>query len=165
MKTEEEMLQRLAAVCAGKECCLQELREKLIKAELPEGACERVLAKLQEMRFVDEARYARSFVNDKFRFNHWGRIKINYALSQKGIPAAVRQSALEAIDESAYREQLVDLLRSKLRTLHARNAYELIQKLLRFASSRGFESALILDCARSLLNEDVDEALDSFNLE
>lgn len=165
MKTEEQMLQQLASLCATKECCLQDLRKKLEKNELPEEAQERILQRLQAERFVDEARFARSFANDKFRFNHWGRIKINYELSQKGIPSDLREEALSAIEEEPYRETLTDLLRSKLRSTKAKNAYELIQKLLRFAASRGFESSLALECTRALLNdkEDADDALDAFD--
>lgn len=165
MKTEEQLLQQLAALCATKECCLQELRKKLEKSELPEEAQERILQRLQADRFVDEARFARSFANDKFRFNHWGRIKINYELSQKGIPSSVREAALEVIEDATYRETLTDLLRTKLRSIKAKNAYELVQKLLRFAASRGFEGSLALECARALLHDDADDALDAFDLE
>lgn len=163
MKTEEQLLQQLAALCATKECCLQDLRKKLAKSELPEEACERVLQKLQAERFVDEARFARCFVHDKFRFNHWGRLKINYELSQKGIPSHLRESALAAIDEAQYQETLTDLLRTKLRSTKAKNAYELVQKLLRFAASRGFEGEIAVKCARSLINKEVDDVLDAFD--
>ena len=47
----------------------------------------------------------------------------------------------------------------------AKNAYELVQKLLRFAASRGFESSLALECTRALLHEDADDALDAFDSE
>ena len=108
MKTEEQLLQQLASLCATKECCLQDLRKRLEKSELPEEAQVRILQRLQAERFVDEARFARSFASDKFRFNHWGRIKINYELSQRGIPTALREAALEAIEEEPYRETLTD---------------------------------------------------------
>ena len=42
MKTEEQLLHQLASLCASKECCLQELRQKLAKSELPEEAQERI---------------------------------------------------------------------------------------------------------------------------
>lgn len=163
MKTEEQLLQQLASLCASKECCLQELRKKLAKSELPEEAQVRILQCLQAERYVDEARYARCFVHDKFRFNHWGRTKINYELSQKGIPSALREAALAAIDEEQYQETLTDLLRTKLRSTKAKNAYELVQKLLRFAASRGFEGEIAVKCARSLINEEVDDVLDAFD--
>ena len=164
MKTEEQLLQQLASLCATKECCLQDLRKKLEKAELPEEASERILQRLQAERFVDEGRFARCFAADKFRFNHWGRLKINFELSQKGISSPLREAALKAHDEEQYREVLTDLLRTKMRSTKAKNAYELVQKLLRFAASRGFESSLAMECTRSLLN-DANNALDAFDME
>ena len=47
MKTEEQLLQQLAALCASKECCLQELRKRLAKSDLPEEAQARILQRLQ----------------------------------------------------------------------------------------------------------------------
>ena len=40
------------------------------------------------------------------------------------------------------------LLESKRKTIKARNAYELDQKLMRFAASRGFEPGIIYNCIR-----------------
>ena len=160
MRTEEEMLQKLAGCCAAKECCLQELRQKLERADLPEEAIERVLSALLEGRFVDEARYARAFVNDKFRFNKWGRLKINQELARKGIPSELRREALEGIDETAYGETLLALLREKARLTKARDGRELGQKLFRFAASRGFESGPILDALREMRQTEGEDGLD-----
>lgn len=38
-------------------------------------ASERIIARLLKERFIDESRYTRFFVNDKLRFNKWGRDK------------------------------------------------------------------------------------------
>ena len=165
MKTEEEMLQQLAACCATKECCLQELRQKLIKAELADDAMDRILGKLQAQHFVDEARYARAFINDKYRFNKWGRIKISYELGRKGITSAVRQEAMEVIDEAQYEALLTDLLRTKLQSTKARNGRELAQKLYRFAASRGFESELIIQSIYKISHTDDEDSLDMSDMD
>ena len=157
MKTEEQLLQQLAALCASKECCLQELRKRLAKSDLPEEAQARILQQLQAERFVDEARFARCFTADKFRLNRWGRIRINYELTQKGIPSGIRQEALAGIDEEQYRETLTDLLLAKKKTTQAKHTGELFQKLLRFAASRGYESAITYDCLHTIINSSENE--------
>ena len=53
MKTEEQLLHQLASLCASKECCLQELRQKLVKSELPEEAQERIFERFYR---VDKGR-------------------------------------------------------------------------------------------------------------
>jgi len=47
---------------------------------------DKAIARLVEQKFIDDARFARYFVKDKLKFNKWGRIKIGYALRQKGLP-------------------------------------------------------------------------------
>ena len=52
-------------------------------------------------------------MNDKLRFNKWGRIKIAYELQKRNIPAPIRSEALEGIDEKEYADILQSLLKAK----------------------------------------------------
>ena len=151
--TEEGMLAKMAVYCSKSERCAQEVRAKIAQAGLPEAAAERIIARLREEKFIDEARYARFFVNDKARFNKWGRVKIGYELYKKEIPEAIREEALAAIDEEEYRTTLTSLLRAKIRTVKGGDGQEMFQKLLRFAAGRGFETQLAIDCLKRILND------------
>lgn len=157
-KTEQEMLHLAAAYCSGTERCVSEVRKKIESASLPEEATQRIIDRLIAERFIDEARYVRYFVNDKLRFNKWGRIKINYELQKKRIDSGLRQEALSAIDETEYRQTLLALLRAKSKGLKAKNDYDKQLKLMRFGAGRGFESQLISSCLKQLI-DDVDETL------
>ena len=139
--TEPEMLHRMAAYCTKAERCEQDVRKKIEAAGLPADAA-----------VIDEARYARSFVSDKARFNKWGRVKINYELLRKGIPANIRAEAIDTLDERAYRDTLMELLRNKKKETRGKNGREVSAKLLRFAASRGFEGEIASNCLRDLLN-------------
>ena len=100
--------------------------------------------------FIDESRYTRFFVNDKLRFNKWGRVKIGYELYKKNIPSPIREESLAAIDEGEYRSILLDLLKSKKKSTKGKDERDLFNKLLRFAAGRGFESRITLDCLSQL---------------
>lgn len=113
-------------------------------------ASERIIARLLKERFIDESRYTRFFVNDKLRFNKWGRVKIGYELYKKNIPSPIREESLAAIDEGEYRSILLDLLKSKKKSTKGKDERDLFNKLLRFASGRGFESRITLDCLSQL---------------
>lgn len=152
---ESEMLHRAASYCSVAERCVQEVRKKIETAGLPEEASERIIARLMKEKFIDEARYARFFINDKMRFNKWGRVKLSYELYKKEIPASIREEALAAIDETEYRSILLDLLKSKRRSVKGKDDRDTFCKLLRFAAGRGFESREAVDCLRRLL-KDVD---------
>ena len=148
--TEPEMLHRAAAYCSAAERCIQDVQKKIDAAGLPPDASERIIARLLKERFIDESRYTRFFVNDKLRFNKWGRVKIGYELYKKNIPSPIREESLAAIDEGEYRSILLDLLKSKKKSTKGKDERDLFNKLLRFAAGRGFESRITLDCLSQL---------------
>ena len=131
--TEPEMLHRAAAYCSAAERCIQDVQKKIDAAGLPPDASERIIARLLKERFIDESRYTRFFVNDKLRFNKWGRVKIGYELYKKNIPSPIR-----------------DLLKSKKKSTKGKDERDLFNKLLRFAAGRGFESRITLNCLSQL---------------
>lgn len=97
-------------------------------------------------RYVDDERYARAFVKDKVRYNKWGRRKVEQALWQKHIGDSVRQQVLDEVDDDEYISILRPLLQQKRRSTKAASDYELNQKLIRFAVSRGFTMDIIKQC-------------------
>ena len=144
--TEQEAYLQLAAVCAQAEHCEQEMRDKMRRWGLDEAQQEHVVARLVQERYVDDLRYARAFVNDKIRYNKWGRRKVQQALWQKRISDDIQRQVLDEIDENEYLEVLRPLLRQKRKTVKAATDYELNQKLLRFALGRGFTFDIIRQC-------------------
>ena len=112
-----------------------------------------ILDKLIEEGFIDEVRYAESFVSDKFRFNSWGKTKIRYQLSAKGISSRVIDDALETLDPDEYYETLKEQLEKKLSSIKGGNYYDKKAKLMRFAAGRGFESDLIYDVIDEILRQ------------
>ncbi len=93
--TEPEMLHRAAAYCSAAERCIQDVQKKIDAAGLPPDASERIIARLLKERFIDESRYTRFFVNDKLRFNKWGRVKIGHELYKKNIPSPTKCQIME----------------------------------------------------------------------
>ncbi|MDR2389343.1 MAG: RecX family transcriptional regulator [Tannerellaceae bacterium] len=149
-QSESEMMHRMAAYCSVAERCLYDVRKKMQAAGLSTEAMEGIVDRLIKEKFIDEKRFARCFVNDKLRFNHWGRIRINYELGKKNIPPAICREALEGIDEATYNDILYALLKEKKKTLRGKNEQEVFLKLLRFASGRGFENRETIPCLRRL---------------
>ena len=124
----------------------------LERVGLTEEESDRIIARLLEERFIDESRFARYFVNDKLRFNKWGRIKIAYELQKRNIPAPIRSEALEGIDEKEYADILQSLLKAKKKSTKGKDERDIYIKLLRFAASRGFESREASRCLKQLFN-------------
>ncbi len=158
MKTENDAYLTLAALCAQAEHCQYEMLEKLRRWELPDDAQARIMQRLVSERYVDDARYARAFVKDKVRYNKWGRRKVEQALWQKRIADDIRQQVLDEVTDEEYLSVLQPLLKQKRKSVKANSDYELNQKLVRFALSRGFTYDIIRQCL------DVDDTYDDDSL-
>lgn len=153
--TAPEALHKAAAYCSRSEHCISEIREKLRLWGLPSEEAQGVIDRLLKEKFIDEARYCKSFVNDKYKYNRWGRIKIGYALKMKRIPDPLVYDAMdEVIDEDLYRENLLALLREKKKTTRSVNAHDEYGKLYRFAAGRGFDSSEISTAIKQLNGRD-----------
>lgn len=156
-KTEQDAYLQLAALCAQAEHCEQEMRDKMKRWGIAPDAQDRVVSRLIKERYVDDERYARAFVKDKVRYNKWGRRKVQQALWSKRIDDEIQHRVLEEIDDKDYLDVLVPLLKQKRKSIKAASDYELNQKLVRFALSRGFDYGIIRQCL------DVDDEIDLDN--
>lgn len=138
MISENDAMIRLTAKCAGAEYCRADIRKMMSRWELPEGVADKIIKRLQDERYIDEQRYAHAFVRDKFRYNHWGWIRIEQELKRRGIAQEYIDEAKEEISEDANLEALRKIIDTKRRTVKGKNEYEVNAKLFRFALSRGF---------------------------
>ncbi|MBR0037069.1 MAG: RecX family transcriptional regulator [Bacteroidales bacterium] len=156
--TYEQALNRAASYCSKAERAPQEVREKLQAWEVSESETDRILQWLKDEHFLSEERFVHAFVNDKFTYDRWGRIKITYALRQKGLSGALVQNTLDdVIDEEKYVETLTDLLRGKMRGMTKPIGPKDRAKLYRFAASRGFETGVCAQALQRLQVSDCDE--------
>ena len=81
-----EALNKAAAYCTLCERCISEVSAKLTAWGVPPDEQEEIIARLIDENFIDKTRYCRAFVNDKVKFNRWGRIMIIAALREKHLP-------------------------------------------------------------------------------
>jgi regulatory protein len=62
-----------------------EVREHLLAREIDPGAVEATIAELTEQGYLDDARFARVFVQDKRALSGWGVERIRRGLLERGI--------------------------------------------------------------------------------
>jgi len=139
----EKYLQKAQSYCSRAEKCESDVRIYLYKQGVDSDMVSKIIDSLVADRFVDNARYARAFVSDAFKFNKWGRVKIRQALLAKGISEKFISHPLAEIDDTEYMSLLENLLRAKLKSAHGDDEYKLKASVFRFAMSRGFEAELV----------------------
>ena len=149
--TYEQALSRVASLCSGSEHCSSEIGKKLLLWGLSPAQAEKAIDYLTDEKYIDNRRFCRAYCLDKFRYNHWGRIKISQMLRMLELSGSDINEGLEAIPEEEYQEVLLHVLEQKNRQLKDADPYIRKGKLVRHALSRGFETHLVIDAADNLL--------------
>ena len=150
--TVEEAKRRLEQYCVYQDRSHHEVLKKLKEMQMIPMAIDVIVLHLIQHNFLNEARFAKSYVRGKFNIKKYGRIKITQGLRQKGITKNLINTALQEIDETAYLETLNHLGTKKLASVKETNLYKKKQKVIRFLMQKGYESSLIFDWINGLEN-------------
>jgi regulatory protein len=137
------ILTKAQAYCAYQDRCSSEVTQKLRDWGVEQARIPKILESLTADKFLDDCRYAESFVSSKFRLKHWGRNKLMYELRLKKIPSDLISLAMEKIDESEYAATLQMLITKKSKEVKDSDAFRKKQKIARYLISKGFESEMV----------------------
>ena len=97
----------------SRERTVAEVRSRLERAELPEAEITASIEELVGFGYVDDARYARVFAEDKRTLEAWGNERIERALSERGVDRAVIEEALaEAVSADGMSARAQELERA-----------------------------------------------------
>ena len=141
--TPDQVLDKMAKYCAYQERCVKDVRDKLKAFEISEEEKAKIIDYLLDNRFVNDERYAKAFVRGKVNQSGWGVNKIRFHLIQKGIDKDIIEEALGQTDEEVYRQRLIEILKTKSKTVKAENDFEKKRKLAAYAMQKGFEGSLV----------------------
>ena len=148
--TPDQVLDKMAKYCAYQERCVKDVRDKLKTFEIPEEEKAKILDYLLDNRFVNDERFAKSFVRGKVNQSGWGVNKIRFHLIQKGIDKDIIEEALGQTDEEVYRQRLIEILKTKAKTIKADSDFEKKRKLAAYAMQKGFEGSLVWEVLKDL---------------
>lgn len=115
----------------------REIRDRLRRQEHPPTVIDRVVEKLRLMKLVDDAEFARYWVEQRQTFRPRGARLLKAELRQRGVPAdvvaEVANEAGETEDDDAYRAA-----RKKAQQLRTLDEQTFRQRLGQFLGRRGF---------------------------
>ena len=133
----------MAQLCSRSEQCSVNIRRKMITYDLVNEVVEEIIEKLKEEKFIDDERFVKAYVSDKFRLNKWGKIKMQHYLKMKGLSDKLIQLGMDSIDDEKYKLVLIKTMKDKAKTIRNKNKFEKMGQIIRFTQSRGFEAELI----------------------
>ncbi len=153
MNIDQTSLLKLQQFCAYKERCHSEVRSKILKLEIYGDNLEELISLLIQDDFLNEERYARSYVRGKYRMNQWGKNKIIINLKSKKVSEYCIQKGLEEVDPNEYKSNLKSILEKQSRQYAKKNLneYQLKSKLFQFAYGKGYESEIINEIIEKLV--------------
>ncbi|MDN5203980.1 RecX family transcriptional regulator [Fulvivirgaceae bacterium BMA10] len=134
---------RAANFCAYQERTQQQVRDKLYGYGLHRDDVEEIIAELILENFINEERFAKSYVGGKFRVKKWGKLKIRQNLESMKLSNYCIKKGMEEIDELEYQKTLEYWLYKKLDSLNEPNEFRLKHKVSQFLIGKGFEPELI----------------------
>ena len=138
MEDYPKVLNRLQNQCAKREYCSSDIYKKAYSAF--DGDRELALKLVESLvadKFVDDLRYASAFAREKSSLSGWGKVKIGYMLSAKGISRETVAKAMEEIDAEAAGSRMESVILAKFRLIADDPQAKI--KLLKFALSRGYQ--------------------------
>lgn len=149
--TVKEATIKLMQFCAYRDRSHKEVEEKLREMNMIPAAQEQIIIELMQEDFLNEERFARSFVRGKFRIKKWGRIKIRQELKFREISSPIIKLALTEIEEMVYLQTLEELAIKKQKTIKEDNPFKKKKKLADFLLQKGYEANLVYDKVNSLV--------------
>lgn len=147
-----EIKHKIEQWCAYRDRCHKEVYDKLRNYGLDDEDTNALISHLIEYQFLDEQRYAESFVSGKYRIKKWGKKKIFMHLRQKDVPKRIIESALDTIDQKIYRENIETLAAKKWKEKKGSD-FERKVKVQRFLAGRGYDFELIHQVLEDLENQ------------
>lgn len=127
-----------------------EMRERLRKKGFADALVAETMAELNRFRYLDDAAFAESFVNDRLNFRPAGRFLIAQELKARGIPEAVSAAVLdEKLSPETELRLARDLAQKKSKLIRAKDPRQAAVRLRSYLQGKGFGAATISQVMRS----------------
>lgn len=143
--TIDEAQKKLENYCAYQERCHKEVRAKLKSMRMIPEAIDKIMVHLINHNFLNEERFAKTFVRGKFRIKKWGKNRLVRELKFKDISKYAIDVALKEISNEDYFETLDEITQKRIEQVKEKNLYKKKKKVADYLLYRGWESNLVYE--------------------
>ena len=149
--TVDEAKKKLEYYCAYQERCHKEVTQKLKDMFMIPEAIDVIIVHLLQHNFLNEERFAKTFVSGKFKIKYWGKRRLTIELQRKDISKVNINQALREINEAEYIEVFNNLAEKRLLFIKETNKLKKKKKLANYLLYRGWESHLVYSKVNDLV--------------
>ena len=135
----------------------KELADKLAKRGVPDELAGELLDRFTEVGLIDDAAYARQWVESRHRSRGLAPRALAQELRRKGIDDEDSKTALEQIDESDQRAAARALVDKKLRSMRGLDRQVATRRLAGLLARKGYSAGLAFSVVREALGEAEDD--------
>jgi regulatory protein len=141
----EEIRSKMEYYCSYQDRCYKEVEVKLKSFHLIPEAKEQIMIFLIENNYINEERFAKSFVRGKHNYKKWGKKRINIELKAREISSKNIELALQEIPKELYIQNFNELAEKHWNSITEKNSTKKNKKWVDFLLRKGYESHLIYD--------------------
>ena len=116
-RDEKVILEKMRSYCMYQERCIQEVKKKLTRLQVVPKSKSKIINHLIDDDYLNEVRFTKSFIQGKLRIKKWGRIKLNYELSIRGIKKFIIHEEINKISKEDYYQYFNEFSNNKIKTL------------------------------------------------
>jgi regulatory protein len=116
------------------------LQEKGIKGKL----AEEVMDELEKFHYIDDEKFAESYINDRVNLRPAGRFLIKMELKSRGVrEPTIDRKLEELISDEQELEMAQALVKKRINGLHPQESEKDRMKLMNYLKARGFSAGTI----------------------
>jgi len=149
--TVDEAQKKLEYYCAYQERCHKEVRQKLKGMKMIPEVIDNITVSLINQNFLNETRFATTFVRGKFKIKKWGKYRLTIELKKRDISKHNINLAISQISNYEYFEVFNALAKKKVDSLLETNKFKKKKKLADYLLYRGWESHLVYEKVNQLI--------------
>jgi len=135
----------------------QELAERLAKRLVPEEIATRLLDRFEEVGLVDDAAFARLWIDSRQSGKGLARRALAQELRRKGIADEVARDALDEVDPAEEEAAARALVAKRLRAMSRLDAPTKTRRLVGMLARKGYPSGLVMSVVRDAVRAEADE--------
>lgn len=144
-------LQRAYRYLGHRDRTVAEMQRHLLAKGVPDPVAEAAVAELVELGYLDDARFAAQFADDRRRLDSWGSDRIERRLRELGVDRELVATTLAGQDGAGELEAAVALLRRRFPVVPESDRER--DRALGLLVRRGYELELAYDAIRALGRE------------
>ena len=144
----QKALDRAFRYLSRRDRTVAEVRGHLASKEVEEAVIDEVVEELRVQGYLDDARYAQRFAEDRRNLDGWGSERIERKLRSLGIDREEVAAALAAQDGEGELAAAVELLRRRFRVPPETDRDR--ERALGMLARRGYELEVAYDAVRAL---------------